>query len=58
MKLPRILVSIALMILSAEALGQAAPAGNQQAKLYRDTWGVPHIYADTLGNAAYAMGYA
>jgi len=58
MKLPRILVSIALMILSAEALGQAAPAGNQQVKLYRDTWGVPHIYADTLGNAAYAMGYA
>ncbi len=26
--------------------------------LYRDTWGVPHIYAGTLAEAAYAMGYA
>lgn len=26
--------------------------------LYRDTWGVPHIYADSLSDAAYALGYA
>ena len=30
----------------------------EKTTLYRDTWGVPHIYAGTLANAAYAMGYA
>ncbi|MBW7866550.1 MAG: penicillin acylase family protein [Candidatus Hydrogenedentes bacterium] len=34
-------------------------AGAEEAvSLYRDTWGVPHIYAETLHDAAYAMGYA
>jgi acyl-homoserine lactone acylase PvdQ len=28
------------------------------ATLYRDTWGVPHVYADTFADAAYALGYA
>ena len=26
--------------------------------LYRDTWGVPHVFADTWADAAYAIGYA
>lgn len=30
----------------------------REVTLYRDRWGVPHIYADTLADAAYAMGYA
>lgn len=29
-----------------------------QATIYRDTYGVPHIYADTAPAAAYALGYA
>ena len=29
-----------------------------KATLYRDTWGVPHIYGSSLADAAYAMGYA
>jgi acyl-homoserine lactone acylase PvdQ len=29
-----------------------------KATLYRDTWGVPHIYADTLVEGAYVLGYA
>ncbi|MBI5092012.1 MAG: penicillin acylase family protein [Candidatus Hydrogenedentes bacterium] len=36
----------------------AAPeAAPRSAKVYRDTWGVPHIYADTEADAAYAVGY-
>ena len=26
--------------------------------IYRDTWGVPHIYAPSVGEALYAQGYA
>jgi acyl-homoserine lactone acylase PvdQ len=32
-------------------------AGNS-VTIYRDTWGVPHIYADTAEDAAYGVGYA
>lgn len=35
-----------------------ASAAPKQATIYRDTWGVPHIYADTFPEAAYALGYA
>jgi len=35
-----------------------AHAEPKQATLYRDTWGVPHIYAETWADAAYALGYA
>ncbi len=34
------------------------PAGAAEATLYRDTWGVPHVYADSREAAAYAHGYA
>ena len=30
----------------------------QEATIYRDTWGVPHIYAESEEAAAYAHGYA
>jgi len=36
----------------------AHDAAAKQATLYRDTWGVPHIYADSYADAAYALGYA
>lgn len=29
-----------------------------KATLYRDTWGVPHIYADTINEGMFALGYA
>lgn len=32
--------------------------GETKATIYRDTYGVPHIYADTAPAAAYALGYA
>jgi acyl-homoserine lactone acylase PvdQ len=39
-------------------LAAFAYAEPRQATIYRDTWGVPHIYADTWPEAAYALGYA
>lgn len=33
-------------------------AAAQQATIYRDVWGVPHVYAATETAAAYAYGYA
>ena len=44
------------LFVSQAAFG-ATQAGSK-VTLYRDTWGVPHIYADTVVGAAYAMGYA
>ena len=36
----------------------ACPVQAQQATLYRDTWGVPHIYSDSEQAGMYALGYA
>lgn len=48
-----------LPVLAFVLMGTAAhDAAAKQATLYRDTWGVPHIYADTYADAAYALGYA
>ncbi|MEQ8857105.1 MAG: penicillin acylase family protein [Pseudomonadales bacterium] len=43
--------------------GQAAPLPGQgedagRTVIYRDTWGVPHIYAPSVDAGFYAMGYA
>ena len=31
---------------------------DEQVTVYRDTWGVPHVYADTEAAGAYGLGYA
>ena len=31
---------------------------NHEVTIKRDTWGVPHIFADTLADGAYGLGYA
>jgi acyl-homoserine-lactone acylase len=38
----------------------AAPVvcGAEEVTIYRDTWGVPHIYAETAAAAAFGVGYA
>lgn len=56
----------AVLILTALALGgcdRAEPLPGQgedagKTVVYRDTWGVPHIYAPTIEAGLYAMGYA
>lgn len=39
-------------------LGSVAAAADQSVTIYRDTWGVPHIYAETPEAGAYGLGYA
>jgi acyl-homoserine lactone acylase PvdQ len=48
---PAILVSIAMQPPSASA-------AEETATIYRDEFGIPHIFAATLEDAAYAIGYA
>lgn len=36
----------------------ALSAAAEDVKIYRDTWGVPHIYADSAKGAAFGVGYA
>lgn len=36
----------------------AAPAWAGTATLYRDVWGVPHVYAETPADGAFGLGYA
>ena len=35
-----------------------APAGGGEVTIYRDSWGVPHIFADSQEAAAFGHGYA
>ncbi len=50
-----LLVSLAT-VAAAELPGAGAAAG--KTVVYRDTWGVPHIYAPTIEAGLYAMGWA
>ena len=43
---------MALSVQTADA------ADKQEVTIYRDTWGVPHIYAETAAAGAYGLGYA
>jgi acyl-homoserine-lactone acylase len=45
-----------VFLLTCQALAQ--PAAAQEATLYRDTWGVPHVYSDTEEAGMFALGYA
>lgn len=50
---------LSLVLLAGCATSPPAPApGQGQAALYRDDWGVPHIYAQSEADGFYALGYA
>jgi len=55
-KLPLLFVATCALLLSIPRLRGAEVAG--EATLYRDEFGIPHIYAPTLETAAFAVGYA
>jgi acyl-homoserine-lactone acylase len=55
MKSVRLFFVFGLTIALACSLVNAEP---KKATLYRDTWGVPHVFADTWADASYAIGYA
>jgi len=44
-------------LLAADAL-LAAEKAPRSVTIYRDTWGVPHIYGETAADGAYGLGYA
>src|SRR6478735_2392617 len=54
----RTIVRIALFLSSAVLLIKTAPAGASEATIYRDEFGIPHVFAPSLESAAYAVGYA
>lgn len=49
--------TLALMALFAAVVLQTR-CGAEQVTLYRDTWGVPHAWAESEAGAAFAIGYA
>jgi acyl-homoserine-lactone acylase len=55
-------VSIVFALLLTVLLPLGARGDSSTAKrsvtIYRDTWGVPHIYAKTAADGAYGLGYA
>jgi acyl-homoserine-lactone acylase len=51
------LISIMFLGLVAASLRPAA-AADESTTIYRDEFGIPHIFAPTIEDAAYAVGYA
>jgi acyl-homoserine lactone acylase PvdQ len=49
---------LALLMPSAASARAEDRALNGSVTIYRDTWGVPHIYAKTPAEGAYGLGYA
>lgn len=55
----RLLRLVFLMFVGWVATWSApAAAAEESTTIYRDEFGVPHIFAPTLNDAAYAVGYA
>jgi acyl-homoserine lactone acylase PvdQ len=54
-----VLTMLALVALCGVVFdASAAPAKtDHKVQIYRDTWGIPHIYANTEADAAYGLGY-
>lgn len=50
--------SAAAPVEAAPSEAVAAESARPTATLYRDTWGVPHIYSDSVEAGMYALGYA
>ncbi len=53
----RLLLTLTSAFLLTRLLLNAAPAAGE-ATLYRDEFGIPHVYAANLDSAAFAVGYA
>ena len=56
-----VLISMALLVLASVVCAADLPgtgADSGRTVVYRDTWGVPHIYAPTVEAGMYAIGWA
>ena len=54
----RVLFCTVLLLLAGAAPGQAPNQLWTEATVYRDNWGVPHVYAENPYALAFAFGYA
>ena len=56
---PRALaLSCLILTMGSAAATAAASLDDSATTLYRDEYGIPHVYAPTLEAASYAIGYA
>jgi acyl-homoserine-lactone acylase len=54
----RLAASLALAVPLFACAGPGDRAPELQATVYRDTWGIPHVYADSAAAGLYASGWA
>lgn len=54
------LIAVLVMLTATPTRADIPGAGEDEGKtvIYRDTWGIPHIYAPTVNDGLYAMGWA
>src|SRR5436190_5669093 len=52
------IIRFALICCSMLLLSKMPAAGAKEITIYRDEFGIPHVFADSLEGAAYAVGYA
>lgn len=50
--------ALLMLVLSSSRWACGESGAAQKVTVYRDTWGVPHVYADTPAAGAYGLGYA
>src|SRR6185369_11425955 len=53
-----LLIVILFSLVVPFAASSRATAANDEATIYRDEYGIPHVYAQTLEAASFAIGYA
>src|SRR6476661_6740091 len=54
----RSFVRVARILTLAFVLSKTTASDGKEATLYRDEFGIPHVFAPSLESAAYAVGYA
>src|SRR4051794_1416428 len=55
---PTVLGMCGLVVILAGTASGAPPRDPSATTVYRDEFGIPHVYAPTLEDAAYGIGYA
>lgn len=58
MKRAALIVLLISLVLPLGAQSASTARANDEATIYRDEYGIPHVFAQTLESAAYAIGYA
>lgn len=51
-------IAVLTLFTASAPFTSTAQAADNEVTIHRDTWGVPHIYADTAAAGAWGLGYA